>query len=267
MANTTYDLITGRIIAELNSGRLPWKKPWAGCEAMNWFRRIPYRGINRILLPGGEYMTEKELKYVKGSKIKEGANPHYVAFYRTYEREDPNNPGMKERVFFLRHYQVYAIEDVEGVKSKIPERENNCIAAAEELIKNFKNCPKIVHDDKNKAYYKTSTDIINIPKIKYFESAEAYYNTLFKLLIHSTGHDNRLKRLKEVENIEEYSKEELIGQFGQQILCGMTGINNVIENPDPEYLKGWINVFSKDDRIAIQAACKSQSIVDYITGK
>ena len=112
MADSTYDLITSRIIAELNSGRIPWKKPWTGCEAMNWFRRVPYRGINRIFLPGGEYMTEKELKYVKGSKIKEGAVPHWVAYYGMYERDDPNHPGMKEKVFFLRHYQVYAIEDI-----------------------------------------------------------------------------------------------------------------------------------------------------------
>lgn len=266
MANSTYDLITNRIISELNSGRIPWKKPWAGCEAQNYFRRIPYRGINRILLPGGEYMTEKELKYRKGSKIKEGANPHWVAYYRTYERDDPNNPGMKEKVFMLRHYQVYSLDDIEGVVSRIPERENNAIEAAEEILKNFKNCPKIIHKDKNKAFYNASKDIINIPEMKNFESSEAYYSTLFKLLIHSTGHESRLKRMKEIENIEEYSKEELVGQFGQQILCGMTGIDNVVENPTAEYLQGWVDVFSKDDRVAIQAACRSQSVVDWLLG-
>jgi len=266
MANTTYDLITGRIIAELNSGRIPWKKPWIGCEAMNFFRRVSYRGINRILLPGGEYVTEKELKYIKGSKIKEGANPYYLAFYRMYERPDPNNPGLKEKVFFLRHYEVYALEDIEGAKSKIKEQENNSIEAAEELIRNFKNCPIIEHKDKNKAFYNASKDIINIPPMKHFESSEAYYATLFKLLVHSTGHESRMKRMKDIEDVKEYSREELMGLFGTSILCGIAGIDNTLENPKPEYLQGWIDVFSKDDRVAIQAACKSQSIVDYIMG-
>jgi antirestriction protein ArdC len=72
--------------------------------------------------------------------------------------------------------------------------------------------------------------------------------------------------MKEIENIEEYSKEELVGQFGQQILCGMTGIDNVVENPTAEYLQGWVDVFSKDDRVAIQAACRSQSVVDWLLG-
>lgn len=264
--NSSYDFMTKRIIAELESGKIPWKKPWAGCEAMNYFRRIPYRGINRILLPGGEYMTEKELKYKKGSKIKEGALPHWVAYYRMYERDDPNNPGQKEKVFFLRHYQVYSLEDIEGVPSKIEQKENNPIEAAEELLKNFKNCPKITHKDNNKAFYNASEDVINIPNIKLFESAEAYYNTLFKLLIHSTGHESRLKRMKDVTNIEEYSREELIGLFGQQILCGMVGIDNVVENPEPEYLQGWVKVFSNDERAAIQGACRAQNICDYILG-
>jgi len=263
---SSYDLMTKRIIAELESGKIPWKKPWAGCEAMNYFRRIPYRGINRILLPGGEYMTEKELKYKKGSKIKEGALPHWVAYYRMYEREDPNNPGLKEKVFFLKHYQVYSLKDIEGVQSKIEQKEHNPIEAAEELLKSFKNLPKITHKDINKALYVASEDIINIPEMKYFESAEAYYNTLFKLIIHSTGHESRLKRMKDVTNIEEYSKEELIGQFGQQILCGMAGMDNVVENPEPEYLQGWVKVFSSNDRTAIQCACRAQNIIDYLTG-
>ena len=55
MADRTniYEQVTNQIIAQLESGVPPWRKPWAtlgGGMPTNISSRRPYRGVNVILL-------------------------------------------------------------------------------------------------------------------------------------------------------------------------------------------------------------------------
>ena len=47
-----YESITERILAELEAGTVPWRKPWGGPEhePRNLQSRRPYRGVNTFLL-------------------------------------------------------------------------------------------------------------------------------------------------------------------------------------------------------------------------
>lgn len=63
MAN---DKVTGVLINRLlkvieKEGKLPWQKPWYFRYAMNYFTEHTYTGINRWLLPAGEYMSAEQL--------------------------------------------------------------------------------------------------------------------------------------------------------------------------------------------------------------
>ena len=77
---TVAEIVTNTIIKKLESGVIPWYKPWTGGEAVNYITQKPYRGINRLLLDSGEYLTFKQIQDLNG-KIKKGAKSHVVVFY------------------------------------------------------------------------------------------------------------------------------------------------------------------------------------------
>ena len=45
---SVYKYVTERIIAELEKGVIPWKKPWKGQKAINYVSRKEYQGINTL---------------------------------------------------------------------------------------------------------------------------------------------------------------------------------------------------------------------------
>ncbi|MCD7762704.1 MAG: ArdC family protein [Lachnospiraceae bacterium] len=60
MANNVYQIVTDRIIAELEKGNIPWQKPWTGTRtgAFNRISKKPYSILNQMLLKHrGEYNT------------------------------------------------------------------------------------------------------------------------------------------------------------------------------------------------------------------
>ena len=53
-----YDMVTDRIIEELEKGVIPWEKPWTGTRsgAYNRISKKPYSILNQMLLKhSGEY--------------------------------------------------------------------------------------------------------------------------------------------------------------------------------------------------------------------
>ncbi|HJN58569.1 MAG TPA: zincin-like metallopeptidase domain-containing protein, partial [Dehalococcoidia bacterium] len=61
-----------------------------------------------------------------------------------------------------------------------------------------------------------------MPHPTQFENAEEYYTILFHEMTHSTGHSTRLKRREVMKQFNfgshEYSKEELVAEFGSLFL-------------------------------------------------
>jgi antirestriction protein ArdC len=41
-----YEIITSQILAELEKGQVPWRKPWRTLPPANLVSKKPYRGIN-----------------------------------------------------------------------------------------------------------------------------------------------------------------------------------------------------------------------------
>lgn len=277
--NKVYDYVTEKIIKELEKGNIPWQKPWNGSPAINYVTRKPYQGINTLLLSkSGEYLTWHQIQQL-GGKVRKGAKAEFVVFYKTVtyktedaeESEEDNNSKVKT-YFILRYYNVFHIDDVEGIPSKIQTFQHDPITEAEEVISKYKDKPKIIHDDSTKAYYSPMHDYINIPDQKYFKDIEKYYSTLFHEAVHSTGHYNRLNRFKKDEPLaafgsESYSKEELIAEIGAAMLCNHCGIlQQTLENTGA-YIKSWIKVLKNDKRFIIQASSKAQKAVNYILGE
>ena len=70
-----YEMVTERIIKQLEQGTIPWQKPWGGVRsgAFNRISKRPYSLKNQLLLEHpGEYCSFQQWKSL-GGHIKKGA--------------------------------------------------------------------------------------------------------------------------------------------------------------------------------------------------
>ena len=272
-----YELITNKIIEKLEAGVIPWHNPLNGGFdiAKNYVTQKPYRGINQILLDGGEYLTFKQVQSL-GGKVKAGEKGKIVTFYKTsaFMSEDEDGEEFIKTIPFLRYYYVFHLSQTEGIPSKLKEqglKDNDYIDECNQIVNNYKNKPPILNKDNAVAYYSSSEDYVNIPNINHYESSEYYYAVLFHELIHSTSHPNRLGRKKVGEAVrfgsEAYAQEELVAEMGSAFLCGLTNISKPTIDNSASYIDGWMKAIRNDNKLVIIAASAAQKAVDYIVGK
>jgi len=67
-------------------GVMPWQDPHTFGIAINWVSKKMYRGLNRMLLPNGEYMTKNQLnkyneEHGEDYKFQKGIEWFPVVFY------------------------------------------------------------------------------------------------------------------------------------------------------------------------------------------
>lgn len=156
--NKVYQYVTERIIKKMEEGVIPWQKGW-NVPALNYITRKPYRGVNKLLLDGGEYLTFNQVQQLKG-KIKKGAKAEMVVFYTSYTKtitiinaETGEEEEKEVSIPVLKYYNVFNLKDIEGIPSKLEKVEHEPIKEAEQVILGYKTCPEIVHDNPNKACY------------------------------------------------------------------------------------------------------------------
>lgn len=265
-----YEMVTQTIIEKLERGVVPWRKPFKNGIAVNWKTQKPYRGINTMLLDGGEYATFKQIKEV-GGKVKKGEKSQIIVFWKWLEIEDKETKEEKQ-VPFLRYYRVFEIgSQVEGMEPKRDYEtfDHDPITEAEKIKENYINAPTYSFV-RGGAWYKPFLDVVNVPPMKDFESVHEFYSTLFHEMVHSTGHQSRLAR----EGItthngfgsELYSKEELVAELGASMLCSVCGIDNHIIDNSASYIQSWLRALKNDKKLIVQASQQAQKACDYIQG-
>lgn len=269
----TQEIITGKIIAELEKGKIPWQKPWNAGQ-INLVSKKAYTGINPLLLSieaenkgykSPYWLTFNQIKKLNGKLVK-GSKACQVVFWLVKESEEEE--GKKARKsFILRYYNVFNTDCVEGLT--LPETNTPAvILEAEEIIKNFKDCPKLTEGG-NSAFYSPSSDTVNLPTRNSFDSEEGYYSTFFHELIHSTGHESRLARhtSNEKHNFgsESYAKEELVAELGASFLVSKAGLELSIKN-HAAYIQSWLKALKNDSRMIISAAGQAEKASSYILG-
>lgn len=287
--NNVYQMVTDRIIEQLEQGIIPWQRPWHGVidGAISYTSRRPYSFLNQMLLgEAGEYLTFNQIQAL-GGKIKKGAKAKMVVFYKMLKVEkkvikegsDPTNPEYEKKEHItpmLRYYNVFHLNDTEGIESKMdktPEKKVNPIEKAEDIINTYvgKETLKFVSKPSNRAYYSPTFDEVVVPLISQFDIAEEYYSTSFHELVHSTGHPRRCNRdeCKVVHfGSNDYSKEELCAEIGSAMLLNIVGIDTskTFKN-SIAYLQGWLRALRSDNRFIVSASSKAEKAVKYILGE
>lgn len=271
MSKKVYEMITNSIIEKLEEGTIPWKKPFNQDIAYNWKTQKAYRGINNLLLDGGEYATFKQIKEAGGT-VKKGEKSHLVVFWKMVEKEDEENPGEMINIPVLRYYRVFRVgNQTKGIEEKQEHKayNHNPIEEAENIIKNYKDKPKYTNVSGG-AWYKPLIDTVNVPSKMDFENIHHYYSVLFHESIHSTGHTTRLNREGITKTNKfgsiQYSKEELVAEIGASMLCGVCGINNETIDNNAAYIQNWLQKLKNDNTFVVSAAQKAQKASDYIQG-
>ena len=278
MTNKVYEIVTDKIIAQLEAGTIPWRKAWAGPNGlpMNLISGKPYSGINFLLLSctgfsSSFWVTKNQIKDKKGT-LKDNQKSTLITFWGT-AKEKKNKAGQvtKNSYKFLRYYEVYNLDQCENITDPTilnKPLDFNPINEAEKLVNSYIGKPSL-QSCENQAYYAPMLDIVNMPKKENFESVESYYATLFHEYGHSTGHANRLNRPEVMESTHfgsnDYSKEELVAEMTSAFLCAIAGIDNTLEN-STAYIKGWLRKLKDNKDWVVCAGSKARKASDYIQG-
>ena len=277
-----YSLINDRIIEQLEKGTVPWCKPWStGGLPMNIISKRYYRGINMMLLAMEGYEHNQFLSFKQvgdiGGKVKKGEKGHIVVYWSQVDNkqeqktepadQNEENSAQKKKAI-LRYYYVFNIAQCENIPEKYQPkvREANDLLSCEAIVSAMPQCPPIKHKEQ-RAFYNFKDDFVNMPKKRSFKNDESYYSTLFHELVHSTGHESRLKRDTLIHMSEfggeTYSIEELIAEMGTCYLQSFAGITSEFEQ-SAAYLQGWLGKLKNDKRFIFQAAKAAQKATDFI---
>lgn len=286
MKQSTYQQITDRFIEILEKGTVPWRQPWSNktgnmFDQQNLATQHQYRGINAIITMCQGYESPYWLTYKQaaelGANVKKGEKGTPIVFWIKASKIDKENPEETKGSFMVpKTYVVFNVAQVENLdlseallKRKGRQLEFNPIAECEAVVSGFKNAPIIGHREQ-RAYYRESTDSINMPQKESFKSEQEYYAILFHEMIHSTGHKSRVHREFVGQarfGSHEYSKEELIAELGSAFLCSRSGIDSPdLENQSAAYLASWLKALKNDSKMLIQAASQAQKATEYILG-
>ena len=293
-------IVTDRILADLEKGDIPWRKPW--CSVTGAYNRVterPYSLLNQLLLRhGGEYATFRQWTDAGGT-IKRGAKSEIIVFWKWPALESDvdlandenieagdNSGGISDSVDCkhdypihkkgptLKYYRVFHISQVDGVVPKRTEPifPSRPIVVAENLLTDYLQRENIRLETEltDTAFYSPDRDLIHIPSITQYppDRVAGYYATAFHEAVHSTGHERRLARdgLKQVDfGSATYSREELVAEIGSACILQSLGISteDTVTNT-AAYVQGWLSALNRDKRMISFSAVQADKAVRLI---
>lgn len=275
-----YQTITDRILAMLEAGTVPWRKPWTHAGPPRNYNGRPYRGINAFLLALAPFDVPVFLTFNRarelGGSVKRGEKGLPVVFWKI-DREtttDPETGDATDRALILaRLYHVFNVAQTDGIDpAKLPDAgptyPHEPIAEAAAIIAGMPNPPAIRHGG-GRACYAPALDTVTLPNPERFEKAAEYYGTAFHELTHATGHASRLARKGIVDGAEgfgtePYGQEELVAEMGAAFLCARCGLEPATLENSAAYIAGWIKTIEANPRAVVIAAAQAQKAADYI---
>jgi antirestriction protein ArdC len=228
-----YQKITDRMIAVLEQGTVPWRKPWtaAGGRPVSMSTGEPYRGVNVFLLAveamdkghrsrwwgtynqiaqltgmqrhagrrGGQYWASPD----GGPRgVRKGEHGCQVVLWKKvpHTETDPSTDEKTTRQILLaRLFTVFNAEQADGLPESYTAQTGQPVEQLrqpQQVLEGYlrHGGPDLRHVPGDRACYSLVTDTITLPEQGQFRTAEGYYATAFHEAAHSTGHSSRLAR-------------------------------------------------------------------------
>lgn len=213
-------------------GTMPWQRPYERYESFNYFSKKAYRGINRLILPGGEYITRNQINeynktHGEDFRFQKGIEWFPVVFFKPDIRkvsQDEVAELFPDAVFDENFYKFkdgwnYMVQKGQLVKRRnilryymVAERQHFKNSKGEYLPSRIETGEIVVTKQKPQevidAYvarsgvkvidtlgtpaYNPVTDTVELNK--HTKSEDAWFSTAFHELGHSTGAKHRLNR-------------------------------------------------------------------------
>lgn len=287
---STYEKVTEQMVAMLDQGVAPWRKPWTslGLRPTSLSTGKAYRGINHLML----WFTAEDKGYTSpywgtyrqitemGGQVRRGEKSTTVVLWsQTTDKTRLDANGEPTERWFMKGFNVFNSEQADWEEGKAPvvpaliERTDvEILAEAEAIVERYlnDNGPTLAFGG-DRAYYRPATDAVQMPERSQFAGTEEYYSTLFHEFGHSTGHASRLDRegIVEVHNFGDavYSREELVAEFTAAFLCEHVGTLPTTMENSAAYIAGWKRALTDDPQAVVWAAGKAQKAADLIIGE
>jgi antirestriction protein ArdC len=229
-----YQRITDRMIAALEQGTVPWRKPWTaagGGRPKSMSTREPYRGINVLLLAtdamdkgyrspwwgtynqiaqlsgmqrqagrgGGQYWASPD----GGPRgVRKGEHGSQIVLWKKVPQTeaDPDTGEKTTRdILLARLFTVFNAEQAEALPEEFlagTGQPVEQIQQPQQVLDHYlrHGGPRFRHVAGDRACYNPADDTITLPERGQFRTSAGYYATAFHEAGHSTGHARRLAR-------------------------------------------------------------------------
>lgn len=269
--NKVYQIITDKILEQLNNGVVPWRKPWDQPTAAplflqhNYVSGHAYRGINVWLTAFAGYQCPAWVTMNQLNKLGHRLQPNQRSTLVIYWNMWKPDQDKEEQKPVLRYYKVWNLEQT-TVPWTMADQPTLPQSTADDIVKQYDG-PSIIHDNVDAAYYIPLADSVHMPMPDQFPTTDDYYQVLFHELAHSTGHESRLAR-KELRYYQLSSRpmEELIAEITASFLCAVARLEPDIDR-SAAYIDVWRKRISEDPELVVKAASKAQKASDLILGK
>lgn len=267
-------IVTDNIIAAMEKGIVPWRKPWTGHGSqVSLSTGKAYRGVNTLILDSVQMSNGYDLPLwgtfkqisAMGGKVKKGEKGTPVVLWKPMEREDEE--GNVKSFMLMRYFTVFNVAQTEGLE--IPQKflaTREPVPVLDGVAEALAYGPEVRHLAQDRAYYEPAKDRITLPALEQFVSAESYAATALHEIAHSTGHESRLGRFDGSPvtfGCETYAEEELVAEIGAAMLATALGIS-VEWDQHAAYLASWLKALKDDRGLLIAAAQKAQKAVDLV---
>ncbi|HEM6743527.1 TPA: ArdC family protein [Citrobacter amalonaticus] len=288
-----YQQVTDKIIAALEKGVPPWRRPWRSAQnvhgsalPVNATTGRHYSGVNIPLLwmsaeergfSSDRWLTYQQAKAV-GGQVRKGETSSMAIIYKPFEKQARDSSDnllfrdgepVMEQLAMLKQLQLFNVVQCEGLPESVREEVADSSPAEQPAglsTTQLQQVQQILsatgvgcdHRRQDRAFYRPGADRIVMPTASQFRTEANYWSTLLHELVHATGHGSRLNREGITSSSRQfgdpvYCFEELIAETGSAFLCAQLGITGDVQHES--YLAGWLKAL-REDKKAIFRACR-----------
>lgn len=275
--------ITAKILADLEAGVMPWRKPWDGARTgLVLPRRATgesYRGVNVIILwsavmergYASPYWLTFNQAMKLGAHVRKGERGEIVAYYgqATRKRRDEAGSEVEDAFRFLKWYVVFSADQIDNLPARFHpapvEPGMTPIGAHEGWFQRLEIARILTRD---LACYIPSRDVIGMPPIAAFDSPEDYAATLNHESVHATMAAHRVGRdMGKKFSQHALAAEELVAEIGASLLGAHLRLPPHHIHDHASYLGHWMKLLAHDKRAFLAAAAQAQTAVDWLLAK
>lgn len=277
--------VTGEIVAALQQGTLPWRKPWSDLEnggfPTNAVSKKLYRGINPWILQFASQRRNFTSKFwatynqwagigcqvmKRPSDVPSGSWGTKIIFWKPIKTTKKNAKGdEKESTFpLMREYTVFCADQVEG--EAIEKFRTHAPSTA--IVIDFKPAEKVIAatgadirhvPGGQAAYYRPPQDFIIMPLKSQFANLAGYYGTVMHEISHWS--ESRLGFSGS------YALGELRAELSAAYLMAAVGVPQVgadVTANTASYLESWIKCLKEDHSAIFKISSAASKAADFI---